>query len=223
MSSEMNLFVCRISPEFVIFMIQKLKQEGSALYSKELFCLRIWFRRYRRSRRITIVLKTKINSSSSKKPHTLPSVLSSPWALGDRVILAPRGSKFNTTVVKHLFVGIARVLSCVCVCAATEGPGKSRTRTGTLGDTWDRRQPGEADHYHSSQGSSSAAQGHWRNCWPEDVVKSHEEQSKGEKDFIPRLHKAQTLQLVRRKRDFPHGTSNNKDFTSAAHQETTLL
>jgi len=37
------------------------------------------------------------------------------------------------------------------------------------------------------------------------------------------MNGAQMLQLVRRKRGFPHETSNNKDFTSAAHQETTLL
>lgn len=104
----------------------------------------------------------KKNNSSSKKSHTLPSVLFSPCALGDRVILALRGPKFNTKEVKSLFAGIARALSCLCVCAATEGPGKSRTRTGTLGDTWDKSQPGEANHHHSSKGSSSAAQGHWR-------------------------------------------------------------
>lgn len=72
---------------------------------------------------------------------------------------------------KPLFASIASVLSCVCVCcmfvyvcATTEGLGKSRTRTGTLGDTWNKREPGEADHQHSSQGSSSVAQGYWRDC-----------------------------------------------------------
>lgn len=48
-------------------------------------------------------------------------------------------------------------------------------------------------------------QGYWRNRWAEDVGRSHEEWSKWEKDFFPQFCQTRSLQLARRKRDFPMG------------------
>lgn len=94
--------------------------------------------------------------NSSEKAQTF-SVFSSIWVLGDRAILALRWLKFNAKVVKTPLCQHCKSVKLLLW-------DKSKTRTGTLGDTWDKRQPGEADHQHSSQGSSSVVQGYWRHC-----------------------------------------------------------
>lgn len=103
-----------------------------------------------------------LGGKKKKNPHMTFSVFSFLWALRDRAILALRGLKFNIKVVKiplcqhcktvNLLLCVLRtcVRACVCVCATTESPGKSSTSTGTLGDTWDKIQPGEAVQQHSS-------------------------------------------------------------------------
>lgn len=101
--------------------------------------------------------KTQPNKKTPTKPHMTFSVFSSLWALGDRAILALRGLKFNIKVVKIPLCQHCKTVNllcvayvCACICATTESPGKSRTSTGTLGDTWDKIQPGEAVQQHSS-------------------------------------------------------------------------
>lgn len=86
---------------------------------------------------------------------------------------------------------------------------------------------------HGTRDSAAAQQSRFILCstgtlerprWPEEAVKPHQEWSKWEKYFHPQFCQTQTLPSWREGGGIsPRGTSNNKDFTSAAHQETILL